>query len=86
MIRQGKIEAQNLGRDYAIEERALAFVTVYRKRGRPAKNEQGVMLDDISSSSITLEIPTAPARKTRTRAKAKAAKKGRKSKKGDAAK
>lgn len=86
LIRQGKIEAQNLGRDYAIEESALAFVTVYRRRGRPAKDQQGVTLDDISSSSVTVELPIAPARKTGTRAKAKAGKKGRKSSKKGGAK
>src|SRR5438046_6598596 len=39
LIRAGKLEAQNLGRDYAINETALASVTVYGKPGRPKKAE-----------------------------------------------
>jgi excisionase family DNA binding protein len=35
LIREGKIEAQNLGRDYAISADALSKVVVYRKPGRP---------------------------------------------------
>lgn len=40
MIRAGKIEAQNLGRDYAISEEALASVVVYRKPGRPPLTDE----------------------------------------------
>ncbi|HEU0179407.1 MAG TPA: helix-turn-helix domain-containing protein [Blastocatellia bacterium] len=36
LIREGKIEAQNMGRDYAISADALANVVVYRKPGRPS--------------------------------------------------
>lgn len=35
LIEEGKLEAKKIGRDYAIEEKALAAVTVYRKPGRP---------------------------------------------------
>jgi excisionase family DNA binding protein len=37
LIREGKIEAQNMGRDYAINASALSKVVVYRKPGRPKK-------------------------------------------------
>lgn len=37
LIAEGKIVAHNLGRDYAIQESALADVKVYRKSGRPPK-------------------------------------------------
>lgn len=37
MIKEGKLRAHRLGRDYAIEEKALAGVTVYGKPGRPPK-------------------------------------------------
>lgn len=37
LIAEGKIMAQNLGRDYAIEASALESVKVYGKPGRPPK-------------------------------------------------
>lgn len=37
LIETGQIAAHKLGRDYAIEESALASVKVYGKPGRPAK-------------------------------------------------
>ncbi|MDQ3129264.1 MAG: helix-turn-helix domain-containing protein, partial [Acidobacteriota bacterium] len=37
MIREGKIEAKQVGRDYVIEESSLASVKTYGKAGRPAK-------------------------------------------------
>jgi excisionase family DNA binding protein len=40
LIAEGKITAHNLGRDYAIEESALAQVKIYGKAGRPPKLEQ----------------------------------------------
>ena len=38
MIAEGKLAAQKVGRDYAIEESALKSVTVYGKAGRPPKS------------------------------------------------
>jgi excisionase family DNA binding protein len=35
MIREGKITAQQVGRDYVIEESSLESVKTYRKAGRP---------------------------------------------------
>lgn len=35
LIKEGKLVAQKLGRDFAIEKRALHKVKVYRKSGRP---------------------------------------------------
>ncbi len=40
LIAEGKIAAHNLGRDYAIEESALAEVKTYGKAGRPSKSGQ----------------------------------------------
>ncbi|HKV41543.1 MAG TPA: helix-turn-helix domain-containing protein [Blastocatellia bacterium] len=37
LIAEGKLVAQRIGRDYAIERRALAKVKVYGKQGRPPK-------------------------------------------------
>jgi excisionase family DNA binding protein len=36
LIAEGSLRAHQLGREYAIEEGALAHVTVYRKPGRPS--------------------------------------------------
>ena len=41
MIAEGKLTAQKVGRDYAIEETALKSVTVYGKAGRPPKATTG---------------------------------------------
>ncbi len=40
MIREGKIEAKQVGRDYVIEESSLSSVKTYGKAGRP-KSEVG---------------------------------------------
>jgi excisionase family DNA binding protein len=37
LIAEGKLVAHNLGRDYAIEESALAGVKTYGKAGRPPR-------------------------------------------------
>lgn len=37
LIREGKIKAKQIGRDYVIEESSLASVKTYGKTGRPAK-------------------------------------------------
>ena len=41
LIAEGKLAAQNLGRDYAIEASALESVKVYGKPGRPPKKASG---------------------------------------------
>jgi excisionase family DNA binding protein len=42
LIREGKIEAKQVGRDYVIEESSLETVKTYGKAGRPTKeNESG---------------------------------------------
>lgn len=40
LITAGTLKAHQLGREYAIEESALAQVTVYRKPGRPPNAEK----------------------------------------------
>ena len=41
MIREGKIEARQIGRDYVIEESSLESVKTYGKAGRPKRAENG---------------------------------------------
>lgn len=41
MIREGKIEARQIGRDYVIAESSLESVKTYGKAGRPKKTEDG---------------------------------------------
>ena len=53
MITEGKLSAHRLGRDYAIEEKALAGVTVYGKPGRPPKQTT-----DGSTAKAKKETPT----------------------------
>jgi excisionase family DNA binding protein len=38
MIREGKIEAKQVGRDYVIAESSLESVKTYGKAGRPEKD------------------------------------------------
>lgn len=40
LIAEGKLIAQKVGRDYAIEESALKSVKTYGKAGRPTKSGQ----------------------------------------------
>ena len=40
MIREGKIAAKQVGRDYVIEESSLDSVKTYGKAGRPAKESE----------------------------------------------
>ena len=40
LIREGKLEAKQVGRDYVIEESSLQFVKTYGKAGRPAKKTE----------------------------------------------
>jgi excisionase family DNA binding protein len=39
LIKEGKLAAQKVGRDYAIEESALQGVKTYGKAGRPPKDK-----------------------------------------------
>jgi len=67
LIAEGALRAHQLGREYAIEESALAHVTVYRKAGRPPKQngeEKGVQ-----------PLPFEPPKATTPKAKAKKASK-----------
>ncbi len=41
LIREGKIAARQVGRDYVIEESSLDSVKTYGKAGRPAKEMSG---------------------------------------------
>jgi len=45
LITEGKLIAQKVGRDYAIEEKALRSVKIYRKPGRPPKPKTKSMAD-----------------------------------------
>ena len=40
LIREGKLEAKQVGRDYVIEESSLESVKTYGKAGRPAKKTE----------------------------------------------
>lgn len=40
LIAEGNLEAQKVGRDYAIEESALKSVKTYGKSGRPSQSVQ----------------------------------------------
>lgn len=40
LIAEGKLKAHQLGREYAIEESALAEVQTYGKSGRPKKGDK----------------------------------------------
>ena len=40
LIREGKIEAKQVGRDYVIEESSLETVKTYGKAGRPLKDAE----------------------------------------------
>jgi excisionase family DNA binding protein len=48
LITDGKLIAQKIGRDYAIEEKALRSVKVYRKPGRPHKSKTKSMADGVA--------------------------------------
>ncbi len=61
LIRAGKIEAQNMGRDYVINEAALANVTTYGKPGRPKKAKEG---ETIKKSAAVTKPKNRAAKKT----------------------
>jgi excisionase family DNA binding protein len=48
LIAEGKLQAQNLGRDYAIEASALESVKVYGKPGRPSRNPKSKLANKAS--------------------------------------
>jgi excisionase family DNA binding protein len=51
LIREGKIAAQQVGRDYVIEESSLETVKTYGKAGRPLKDaEDGNQRNDASKT------------------------------------
>ncbi len=51
LIREGKIEARQVGRDYVIEESSLETVKTYGKAGRPLKDtENGNQRNDASKT------------------------------------
>lgn len=49
LIREGKIEAQRVGRDYVIAENSLDSVKTYGKTGRPPKTENGNQTNETKS-------------------------------------
>ncbi|MDX2044576.1 MAG: helix-turn-helix domain-containing protein [Acidobacteriota bacterium] len=72
LISEGTLRAHQLGREYAIEESALADVKVYGKPGRPAKQP---LENGSTSTSETKKPKRKPAKAKKTEAK-KARKKG----------
>jgi excisionase family DNA binding protein len=49
LIAEGKLQAHNLGRDYAIEASALESVKVYGKPGRPPRNPKSKLASKAGS-------------------------------------
>lgn len=70
LISEGTLKAHQLGREYAIEESALADVKVYGKPGRPAKQ---TLENGSTSTSATAKTKRKPAKKAQAK---KARKKG----------
>lgn len=55
LIREGKLEAKQVGRDYVIEASSLELVKTYGKAGRPAKqteNSNGQSSGDIKPKTF----------------------------------
>jgi hypothetical protein len=50
-MRAGRLEAQNLGCDYAIDEAALTAVTTYGKPGRPKKAAEAGTVETARASA-----------------------------------
>jgi excisionase family DNA binding protein len=63
LIRAGKIQAQQVGRDWVIEESALENVTVYGKAGRPPKTESAISSSQTKASIKQSVIKSAKAAK-----------------------
>lgn len=57
LITEGTLKAHQLGREYAIEESALANVKVYGKPGRPAKQPAGNEQASVSEIAKPKEKP-----------------------------
>ncbi len=53
LIEEGKLKAQKVGRDYAIQESALESVKVYGKAGRPPKQEKRATGRGIASNGTS---------------------------------
>jgi excisionase family DNA binding protein len=60
MIREGKIEAKQIGRDYVIEESSLASVKTYSKAGRPAKAAKSDHQENITDKPFKTIFDIAP--------------------------
>ncbi|MBI1763127.1 MAG: helix-turn-helix domain-containing protein [Acidobacteria bacterium] len=45
LIYEGKLAAQQIGREYVIQESALANVTIYGKPGRPKKTDEAEAIE-----------------------------------------
>ena len=74
LISEGSLKAHQLGREYAIEESALADVKVYGKPGRPAKQSAGN-----GNGQASANVTVKPKKKTAKKAGAKTGKKRSKS-------
>jgi excisionase family DNA binding protein len=61
LIAEGKLVAQNLGRDYAIEASALESVKVYGKPGRPPRTPQALQAEK-KTKKPQLAVKVAPER------------------------
>lgn len=53
LIAEGKLVAQNLGRDYAIEASALDSVKVYGKPGRPPQDPKALQSQKRSKKTVS---------------------------------
>lgn len=60
MIREGKIEAKQVGRDYVIEESSLNSVKTYGKAGRPAKGAKSDHQENIMDKPFKTIFDIAP--------------------------
>jgi excisionase family DNA binding protein len=81
LIKGGKIEAQNLGRDYAIVSDSLAGVVTYGKAGRPPKAkpeaEDAAPADATGPAEAVAEPKATKPKRTRKAKAATAAKAGK---------
>jgi excisionase family DNA binding protein len=57
LIRSGKIEAQQVGRDWVIQESALQSVIVYGKAGRPSKPKSEEAEPKVSKKTSSTKKP-----------------------------
>ena len=73
LIRNGKIVAQNLGRDYAIAADSLDNVTTYGKAGRPpkakdAESAEAGASDEAQPTTTATPVTIADAKATKPKA------------------